>query len=137
VTACRDCNRSKNKKLVAPALRLEELKEKSKQLQAFIEYTQQIEQSYRKMVQAVIDEWHQKLGYTPSASFTNSLYYFVRHLPLSEIFEAIDCVLVRDPPSEYQAQRYFYGVLWNKVRSRTGGDTYGRQSPEKPTGKDA
>lgn len=129
ITACRDCNRSKNKKLIAPALRLEELKEKSEQLQAFIEYTQQIEQSYRRMVQAVIDKWKSRFYYedneSPEWNFTKSLHFFVRHLPLSEIFEAIDFTLLKSRGSEYQARKYFFGILWRKLRERRKGTSHG------------
>ena len=130
VTACRDCNRSKHKKLVAPAARLQELKEKSEQLQAFIEYAKQVEKAYKEMVQAVIEQWRKKFGYEsnemPEWDFVKSLHFFVRQLPLPEIFEAVDYALLKSRGSEYQAQKYFFGILWSKIRNRNKERSYGK-----------
>lgn len=117
VTACRDCNRSKNKKHIAPAIKIEELKEKVEQFKAFVEFTMAMEEQYRKAVWMVVKKWEKLYGEQPSDDFIASLFVFVKRLPLTEIMDAVDITSAKVPYA-YKAERYFFGVIWTKIKKR-------------------
>ncbi|MBE3130597.1 MAG: HNH endonuclease [Acidobacteria bacterium] len=135
VTACFACNRGKRDislRAIPSTLsqNLEVLKEKEIQLREYSRFIQKIEKRLQEEISQVDSVYQLNFpGWRLDDQFkSTSVKNFLRHLPLSEVIEAMEnsCqrMLDRYPHSSRagdEAIRYFCGYCWRKIKGDSRG----------------
>lgn len=133
-TACWDCNHGKGctdlGDKVKPRVALEhsdELRERALQAQAYAEALQEQRTAESRMLDLINERWAQAFGATvtetgwrlgsgdPPFPIETTIRRFLKIIPLDEILDAID-ITAASRCSRRQADRYFYGTCWKKIR---------------------
>lgn len=137
VTACFDCNRGKADGLLTEAPRplndqIAERREKSAQMAAYNEFLMEERSVANQQIMELGIHWcnfcgHPKDKFTFGKERTASVRRFLQHLPLAQIYDAIDLAHARrpvhKPMSDQDTWKYFCGICWKMIRDANGGAT--------------
>jgi len=138
ITACMDCNRGKGSRMLeegrSPAVtqqQIDDARERVEQAKAHLDLLADLELVVDMQADALLQRWCDTFngnktasGWECDVSFPNrrTLRYFLKHLPVSEVFEAVDITGSKfDYPRGEKPSRYFYGICHRKIREATGG----------------
>ncbi|MCF7811579.1 HNH endonuclease [bacterium] len=123
ITACFDCNRGKTNiplNVIPETLlkNLEILKEKESQIREYRKYIKKIDNRINKDVEVISQIYSDNY---PDWLLTDrfkslSLKRFIKHLPLSEVKDAMERAINRFPDDSNSVIKYFCGIYWNKIR---------------------
>lgn len=141
VTACTECNAGKGSRMLeegqAPSVNtaaIEEAQERVEQLRAYraivLERDRILEEDiglavnrWARAFDADLDEEGTHWCLPPGVVFPEhaSLAYFLRNLPLDEVYDAIDRTGAKCKGKSNGADRYFYAICHNKIRDARDG----------------
>jgi hypothetical protein len=131
ITACRDCNRGKSDiplSRVSPSIdeQMRDRQERAEQVEAYSNFLMGLRQREGKVVDQVSTYWCNRLypdeqdQWRMSDDRETSIRMFLKRLPASEIYEAIDLAFSRIRPTkrnDAKAFKYFCGICWKKIKT--------------------
>lgn len=129
VTSCASCNLGKSNVPIDVAnspilIDISERRDRLEQLKAYESFLAEECETFDRWVEELLIQWEKLSGKDVSGDtffycpkMERSLYRFLRLLPVSEIKEAMGIAFDKIPYGS-QTERYFYGVLWKKVRDK-------------------
>ncbi len=126
-TSCFECNRGKRDRILGSvskgvAKRINNIKEKEKQMEAFYNYQKKIEKIIDKKVEKLSKLWADLWGnrYTLNLRGYSTIKMFLKYLPESEIEEAMYIATGKISNSVENCYKYLCGILHNKKRTLYG-----------------
>jgi hypothetical protein len=115
LTACFDCNQGKGAVPLSDRLSEEELRiEQAEAYEALLQERRRAENAAIEEVVEIFEEAFE--GWTIPDHYRPPIREFLRLLPRSEVFEAMELACSRVPSD--RALKYFCGICWNKAEDR-------------------
>lgn len=138
-TACKPCNGGKGARLIeegvmpAPSSEaLDEMKERLEQSRAYVALVVAANDDLERQIQLVNLAWAKRFGATFIKDDAGGYWHFagyheyfpnepslarvLRRLPLETAFEAVDIAARKFPRANAEAERYFFGICWRRIK---------------------
>ena len=126
-TSCFECNRGKRDRILGSmpkkvAKRIDSIKEKEEQMEAFYKYQKKIEKMLDRKVDKLSKIWAELWNdrYTLNLRGRSTIKMFLKHLPESEIEEAMYIATGKISNDIENCYKYLCGVLHTKKRTLYG-----------------
>lgn len=137
ITSCETCNQGKADGLLTDVPQAVESQlaaslERQEQLSEYNKFLMKLRKETAEQARLLGVYWCDRTGppedkgrFTFGRDRMTSAMTFLKHMPLAEIYEAIDIAFSRRPAvrgDDHNTFKYFCGVCWSKIKERGGDD---------------